>query len=294
MIKKIELGTAHKEVFAEATPLGLIGLAIGCAALTPIAFGKGLDVPGLQTAAMYCLLFGGGCQFLAGVFNFANKNLFGGTLLTAFSFNWALNYWALDAISKGHAPSPTIILSVDIAFLLVFVVMTYGFGFFSKLLFLFLLDIDLMYVCRILKELTHSKAFDIPIAVLTVLLGVISLYIALGMIINPTAGRAIFKFPGPMFLATPKPTFDFSLRKAVFEVLYKHWREHAFEPMTMELLRAGLDAKFQASKLEPDLHYFAELGAVAIQADGTPIRTVRLTAAGIDFYEQTILGKYAA
>ncbi len=36
MIQKIELGKKH-ELFAEPTPLGLIGLAVGCAALLPIA-----------------------------------------------------------------------------------------------------------------------------------------------------------------------------------------------------------------------------------------------------------------
>ena len=38
MIRKVELLKKH-EPFAEPTSLGLIGLALGCAALTPIAFG---------------------------------------------------------------------------------------------------------------------------------------------------------------------------------------------------------------------------------------------------------------
>jgi hypothetical protein len=38
-----------------------------------------------------------------------------------------------------------------------------------------------------------------------VLLGVISLWIAFALLINPVAGRAVFAFPGPSFRATPRP-----------------------------------------------------------------------------------------
>jgi len=49
MIRKAELGRpVHTEVIAEPTPLGLICLAIGCAALTPIAFGASLTPAGLD------------------------------------------------------------------------------------------------------------------------------------------------------------------------------------------------------------------------------------------------------
>src|SRR3954466_3626586 len=117
MIKRVELTQKH-EVFAEPTPLGLIGLAIGCAALTPIAFGRALTADGLKTAAMFCLLFGGGCQLLAGLMNFANKNMFGGTVLTAFSFNWIMNGWALSSLATGTVPSHDIVLAVDAVSLL--------------------------------------------------------------------------------------------------------------------------------------------------------------------------------
>lgn len=79
MIKKLELAP-KQEAYAEPTALGLLGLTIGCAALTPIAFGHALAPAGLKTAAMFCLLFGGGCQLVAGLMNFANKNLFGACL----------------------------------------------------------------------------------------------------------------------------------------------------------------------------------------------------------------------
>lgn len=188
-------------LFAEPTPMGLIGLAIGCAALTPIAFGVTLTPAALKTAAMMCLLFGGGCQFLAGVMSLANKNLYGGTLFTAFAFNWVMNWWMLTSVAGGVLPDHSVLLATDACFLLIFLAMTYGFGFFSGLLFAFLLVIDLMYVLKIIAALTGA-ALGLPIAVLTVALGLLALWIAFALLLNPVAGR-IFWFPGPVFRAAP-------------------------------------------------------------------------------------------
>jgi len=186
-------------VFAEPTPMGLIGLAIGCAALAPIALGLTLTPAALKTAAMLCLLFGGGCQFLAGVMSLANKNLYGGTLFTAFAFNWVMNWWMLNAIAGGVMPDHAVLLSADICFLLIFAAMTYGFGFFSGLLFLFLLVIDLMYLLKIVAGLTGTAALGLPIAVLTIALGLLALWIAFALLLNPVTGRRLFWFPGPVF-----------------------------------------------------------------------------------------------
>ncbi len=197
---------APAPIFAEPTPLGLLGLAVGCAALLPIAFGLTLTPAALRTAAWFCLLFGGGCQFLAGVMSLANKNLLGGTLFTTFAFNWVMNYVTLAGLAEGKVPDATVVFSVDICFLVIFVVLTFAFGYFSKLLFAFLADIDLLYACRIGKELTHSSAFALPIALCTVALAGIALWLAFAVLVNTSAGRTVFKVPGPLFTpATPAP-----------------------------------------------------------------------------------------
>lgn len=195
--------------FGEPTPLGLLGLAIGCAALVPIAFGMLPADPGkaamaLKTAAWFCLAFGAGCQFLAGIMNLANKNTLGGTLLTTFSFNWVMNYWALDQLSQGKVPDGTIILAVDLAFVIVFVVLTYAFGFFSKLLFLFLLDIDVLYLLRIVRHFLAPassgwQTLGFGIGISTVLLAGLALYISFALLVNPSAGHPVFPVPGPLF-----------------------------------------------------------------------------------------------
>ncbi|MFN7699473.1 MAG: acetate uptake transporter family protein [Deltaproteobacteria bacterium] len=199
--------------FGEPTPLGLLGLSIGCGALLPIAFGMIPPEPAraaalFSTAAWFCLLFGAGCQFLAGMMSLANKNTLGGTLLTTFSFNWVMNWYALREASEGRMVDPTIVLAVDLTFLVIFVVLTYAFGFFSKLLFAFLLDIDLLYVLRIARHFTAPGdalfgTLSLGIAVATLLLMAIALYIAFAMLVNPASGRTVFPIAGPMW--APKP-----------------------------------------------------------------------------------------
>lgn len=300
MLKKLDLGPHATTVFAEPTPLGLIGLAVGCAALTPIAFGASLTPAGLKTAAAFCLAFGAGGQFLCGMMNFANKNLWGGTIFTAFSFNWLMNWWALDAASgaglafTGFAADHGILLAVDTLFLVLFVFLTYGFGFFSKLLFLFLLDIDLLYVCKVVAGFTGTKALALPIALFTVGLGLIAVYIALAMMLNPTVGRALFKFPGPMFFAPPKPGFDFTIRRAIFDALYEHFRRSALEPMPFPELEKAVKPKAGERSIMPDLHYLAERGGLALTVNSGKLEAVRLTADGIDTYEVDVLRKHAA
>ncbi|MFI5301023.1 MAG: acetate uptake transporter family protein [Polyangiales bacterium] len=198
-------------VFGEPTPLGLLGLAIGCASLVPIAFGWLPSEPAkiammLKTAAWFCLLFGAGCQFLAGVMSLANKNTLGGTLLTTFSFNWVFNWFALDQASQGKAIDATVGVSVDVAFLVIFVVLTYAFGFFSKLLFVFLLDIDLLYFLRLVKHFAGhdaQHALGLAVGFATIALGALSLYIALAMLLNPAAGRVVLPIGGALFKSTP-------------------------------------------------------------------------------------------
>ena len=205
--------TATTTAFGEPTPLGLLGLAIGCAALVPIAFGQIPADPGkaalmLKTAAWFCLLFGGGCQFLAGLMSLANKNTLGGTLLTTFSFNWIYNWWVLDSLSQGKVPDAAVGLSVDVAFIVIFVVLTYAFGFFSKLLFAFLLDIDLLYALRIVRHFSDpaggvAQGAAIGVGVATVALAAIALYISFALLVNPSAGRVVFPMGGPLFKAGP-------------------------------------------------------------------------------------------
>ncbi len=197
---------ANKTVFGDPTPLGLLGLAIGCAALTPLGFGYSLTPAGFRTAAVWALLFGTGCQMLAGLMSLVNKNVLGGTLFTAFSFMWVINAWALNSIASGFVPDPAIGLTVDATLLVIFSVLTYGFGFFSSLLFFFLLDIDLLFLAKVAKAFIPAAAafLNLMIGCLTAGMGLIALWLAFGLLINPVAGRTIFCIGKPLFTPAKK------------------------------------------------------------------------------------------
>jgi succinate-acetate transporter protein len=193
--------------FADPTALGLFGLAIGCASLLPLAFGvKASFTPdAIRMTAWFCLLFGAGCQFLAGMMSFANKNGLGGTLLTTFSFNWVMNWWGLSQLAEGHPPTESVVLAVDVTFLIIFLVMTVAFGFFSKLLFVFLVDIVVLYGLRIARAVLHMPSLGLPIAGATVALMGISLYIAFSLVLANASGRVILPIGGPLFKPTVAP-----------------------------------------------------------------------------------------
>ena len=196
--------TSNTLPIADPTPIGLICLAIGCAALTPIAFGRSLTPDGFRTAAMFCLLFGAGGQAIAGLGNLLRKNLYGATLFTSFAFNWVMNWWIFDGLARGQMVDPTIVLAVDICFMIIFLAFTYGFGFYSSLLMAFLLDIDILYAARIARHFGGGEWLGTVVGICTVALGAISLWIAFAELINPVAGRRIFAFPGPVFKARTK------------------------------------------------------------------------------------------
>ena len=67
MLERYELLGPSNERFGNPAPLGLLGLAIACGALVPIALGTSVTPSALASAAVYALLFGGGCQLLAGL-----------------------------------------------------------------------------------------------------------------------------------------------------------------------------------------------------------------------------------
>lgn len=204
MTKEAPTATAATAIetprFADPTALGLFGLAIACASLLPVSFGvkTALTPDALRTTAILCLLFGGGCQLIAGLISFANKNVLGGTLMTAFSFNWVMNWWALDGLAAGRVPGAPVLLSVDICFLAIFAAMTFAFGFHSKLLVAFLGVIDAIYAMRILRDVTGAHAtFQMPIALATVALMVIAIYVAVALVLAGAAGKIVLPVGGP-------------------------------------------------------------------------------------------------
>ena len=295
MIKRVDLIPRHEQVFGNPAPLGLMGLAVACFALVPLSFGLRPTPEVLLSAAIFCFFFGGCCQLLTGLMDFANKNAFGGSVFTLFAFGWLKNALVFFLAWRGIGISHELEFVADLTLLCLLGVLTYGFGFFSKTLFLLLLDIDLLYAAKIVNYLTHSRVMDVPLGVLTLLLGLIALWIALAALTNPVVGRALFPETGPVFSARRKTLFDFAARFNLFGVLYEQWRESAYTPLPIAELQRRVQEKIGEQNILPDLFYLQEYGCLALtfrDAEQTQVAGARLTSDGIDLYEQLILKKY--
>jgi succinate-acetate transporter protein len=274
-----------KEVVADPTPMGLLGLAIGCSALIPMAFGQSLGRAGLETAAIFCLLFGAGCQFLAGFLNLVNKNLYGGTLFLTFAFNWVFNWWMLHSLANGVVIDPGVLFATEVAFLVIFVLITWGFGHFSSILFVFLVDIDLLYALKITSHIFKTHAFDKVIALLTVGLAGISLWIAFALLLNPVTGRKVFTMGGPLFWSKARPALNLGARTAIVAHLYNRWTEEGASLLPVETLVDRLIA-FPEPRLRSELDYLAAQGIVHLEDD----LATRITHAGIEEWERHLAG----
>ena len=301
MIKKVELGSSgHHGVFGNPAPLGLLGLAVSCAALTPVAFGYGLDSNGhpipcvFFTTGVFLLLFGFATHLITGIMDFANKNAYGGTIFSAFAFNWLAGSIGNFAVAFNYHLDHNIILATEVVLMAIFIFLTYGFGFFSKALFFFLLDIDLLFICKLAKGFSKSHIFDMPIAIFTIILGLIGLWLALGGLINPITGKEFFPVGRPVF-SVPKTRFDFAVRQSISNFLYIHWQKEAYKEMNFETLKEKVKEATNIENISPDLFYLEEYGTIHMTLDDKDehkIKSLRLTAGGIDLHEQLVLKKY--
>jgi succinate-acetate transporter protein len=285
MVQLASIPGHGREVVADPTPMGLLGLAIGCSALLPMAFGKSVSPAGLETAAVFCLLFGACCQFFAGLLNLVNRNLYGGTLFLTFAFNWVFNWWVLHSLSKGFVPDPGVVFATEVCFLVIFVLITWGFGHFSSVLFLFLVDIDLVYAFKVAGHLLHTNAFAIPTALLTVGLAAISLWIAFALLLNPVTGRQVFPLGLPLFATRARPALDLGARTALLGLLYARWRSGGASPVPVSALLPQL-ASFPEARLRGELDFLTAHGLVDLSGDDE----ARLSPAGIDRWESHLAG----
>ena len=122
------------------------------------------------------------------------------------------------------------------------------------------------------------------------------LAIALATLINPVAGRQVFRIAGPVFVPPEKRGFDWSLRNTLFGILYEHWQKNAFDVMPLDDLKKKLEEAGHTNDPVPDLFYLWDFGYFHIDFQGeegkSAIQAVRLNAKGIDIHEQLVLNKY--
>jgi hypothetical protein len=84
------------------------------------------------------------------------------------------------------------------------------------------------------------------------------------------------------------------MRESICEVLYRHFKEQAFQEMPVGELQRRIRDLLGEVNITPDLFYLNERGALAMTFHDTErsrIAGVRLSAAGIDTYEQLVKNK---
>ena len=103
--------------------------------------------------------------------------------------------------------------------------MTRGFGHFPSLLFVFLLDIDLFHAANVAAHLPDTKAFVLPVALLTVGLAVLSLWIAFALLLDSATGRRVFPMGASVFQSLARPPLELSAGTAIVAALDGRWRD---------------------------------------------------------------------
>lgn len=119
------VGTASPPIVhpvADPAPLGLAAFAMTTFALS--IGNTNIWGPGAETALALALVYGGGVQILAGMWEFARKNTFGATAFSSFGAFWISYYVLVRSILPG-VKSPTEAAVVVGVFLLGWTIFTF-------------------------------------------------------------------------------------------------------------------------------------------------------------------------
>lgn len=279
------------EVMGNPTPIGLMGLAFGCAALAPIELG--IAVPSSQIW-IWVMVSGGIMQIWAGIVDLINKNEMGATAFTLYGMLWFIIGWQLSA---GIALGSEIRASINFAYLLFTCFMFVGFLTVSLNLSLVFMQFIIIFVLEVLSAFFPSMHKWVPfVAGIAHTLALFQLsWAAAGAILNKLLGRNFFVQGRPPIRHVEKqPEDDFAsikkhiqLRRLIVEVLYSHWEKKGWDWLSTTDICNELN--MQPSELVPDSWYLYQKGYIAMdeekykQEPNAP-KLVRLTASGIDYY----------
>jgi len=293
---------AHSnELIGNPTPIGLIGLAIGCMVLAPIEFGwiKAVD----PQVWRWMMLTAGALQIYAGIMDLVNRNVLGATAFTIYGVLWVVNSWVLstgmpvDLAVKGY---------VYLTYLVMSMILLVGFMYVSRNLAIILTEFVLIFLANVFVLFNHDLHHTLApvIGVLLLLVAVQSMWAAAGGILNGLTGRNLFP-QGPAVLkktSLPQTSDDFasvrhheSIREQIVHVLYQFWEKHGFEFTPTTLVTDALN--YQKEDLVSDFQYLYYKGYVTMdeekfRANPQEPKLVRLTAQGLDYYAEAQMNKF--
>lgn len=173
---------------ADPGPLGLAGFGITTCILSLIN-AKILDPKALGVVLGLALIYGGGAQLLAGIWEFRKGNTFGATAFSSYGAFWIAFY----IIVKSGT-------SVGIGwFLLFFGILTFylwiGTFYLNKALFWVFLTLWLAFF--LLAFGTGSASFNVAGGYVGLICGLTALYASAAVVVNATAGHTVLPVGRP-------------------------------------------------------------------------------------------------
>jgi succinate-acetate transporter protein len=290
----------RNEAVGNPTPIGLMGLAIGCAALAPAELG--LTDPGDPAIWVWMLLTAGALQIFAGVADLVNRNVLGATAFTLYGTLWLISAWLL---AGGAALDPAVKGFIYIIYLMFTIFMTIGFATVSLTLTVVFCAFILIFTVEIgaaFLPAMHPVALAVA-GILHAVAAVLAVWAAAGAVINPLLGRTVFaQGQAPLQTSGHEPRIDDfeslmhhqTLRRRIVATLYHYWEHHAWD--WISTADVGSELGLALPDLAPDFWYLYQKGFVALDEErqraepGAP-KQVRLTAAGIDYYRELQMNK---
>ena len=286
------------EFFGNPTPIGLMGLALGCAALAPAELGwtEILD----PKIWLWMMMTAGTLQIYAGIIDLLNKNALGATAFTIYGTLWLIAGLQLGAQVLGD---PMVKVYIYIIFLCFTAFMAVGFMTVSLNLTIVFIEFIIIFSLEILSGFIpgfHHVATRL-VGILHLLAALQVLWAAAGGILNATLGKNVF-VQGEPPLKKKEVQEDFaSLRKhvdfreKVVHIMYRHWEEHSWEWISTSEICAKLGRI--PEEIAPDFWYLYQKGYVTLheekfRADPTAPKMVRLTADGVDYYGELQMSKF--
>jgi len=291
------------EFFGNPTPIGLVGLAIGCMVLAPIEFGwtKGTD----PQAWRWMMLTAGVLQIYAGIVDLINKNILGATAFTLYGVLWVCNSW-ITSSGQGAVTDPHVKAFVYVVYLLLSVFLLIGFMSVSMNLTIILIEFNLIFIANVLALFIHDlhRPAAIIIGILLILVAIQTMWAAAGGVLNSILGKNLFqqgKAPLTKKSDGKKPdNFESikkhdDLREKIVHVLYEFWEKNGFEYTPTTLVTEKLNKTKE--ELIPDFAYLYYKGYAAMDEEKFKLnpeapKMVRLTAEGLDYYSEMQMKKF--
>lgn len=175
---------------ADPGPLGLAGFGITTCILSLINTGQ-VSAEALGVVLGLAMVYGGGAQLLAGMWEFRKGNTFGATAFASYGSFWIAFYLIVHAAPKAGVG----------LFLFFFGVLTFylwiGSFYLNKALFFVFLFLTVTFFLLALADF-HVLGSSAPGGWIGLLTGILALYTSAAGVINEVAGHTVLPVGKPM------------------------------------------------------------------------------------------------